>query len=217
MLIRTLALVAAMGAASSAFGQVHNEAVDAGDMPATAQAAGGAGSLTDIFGTVTGLFDADMYVINITNPAAFSATTNIAPGAMGDSTLYLFNMNGTGIAKNDDISGGNFLSDLPVGNAQYASLVPGQYLIAIAGFAFAPFWNNPPANLGDLMFDVNAFTGVQGPQNPGPIQGWANAGAYDAGQGTYHITLTGASLVPAPGAVALLGLAGVMAGRRRRA
>jgi MYXO-CTERM domain-containing protein len=215
MLIRTLALVAAMGAASSVFGQVHNEAVDAGDMPGQAQAVVGAGAVTDIFGTVTGLFDADMYVINITNPAAFSATTNIAPGTMSDTTLYLFNMNGTGIAKNDDVSGANFLSDMPVGAAQYASLAPGQYILAVGGYAFAPFWNNPPAALSDLIFDVNTFTGVQGPQNPGPIQGWANAGAYS--EGTYHITLSGAEMVPAPGAVALLGLAGLVAGRRRRA
>jgi MYXO-CTERM domain-containing protein len=214
MLIRAMALVAAFGAASSAFGQVHNEAADAGDMPGTAQAAAGAGALTDIFGTAAGLFDADMYVIDITNPAAFSATTNIAPGTMADTTLYLFNMNGTGIAKNDDISGSNFLSDMPVGAPQYASLVPGQYILAVAGFAFAPFWNNPPATVADLIFDVNTFTGVQGPQNPGPILGWANAGAYS--DGPYHITLTGASMVPAPGAFALLGLAGVVAGRRRR-
>jgi MYXO-CTERM domain-containing protein len=212
---RILALVAAMGAAASAFGQVHNETTDAGDMPGTSQAAVGVGPLTDIFGSVSVTSDADMFLIEITNPAAFSATTNIAPGTMVDTTLYLFNLDGTGIAKNDDVSGSNFLSDMPVGNVAYASLVPGQYYLAVAGFAFAPFWNNPPATLADLMFDVNAFTGVQTPQNPGPIQGWANAGMYDSG--TYHITLTGASMVPTPGALALLGVAGLVAGRRRRA
>jgi MYXO-CTERM domain-containing protein len=215
MRIAALALLTALSAGTSAFGQVWNEAGDAGDMPGTAQAAVGAGALTDIFGTVSGLTDADMYLIDITNPAAFSATTNIAPGTMADTTLYLFNLNGTGIAKNDDVSASNYLSVMPVGDVNYASLAPGQYLLAVGGFAFAPFWNNPPAVLADLIFDVNTYTGVLGPQNPGPILGWANAGAYD--QGTYHITLTGASMVPAPGAMVVVGLAGLVAGRRRRA
>ena len=68
------------------------------------------------------------------------------------------------------------------------------------------------------MFDINDFNGVIGPQATSvglPILGWANAGAYDSG--TYNITLTGASLVPAPGALGLLSIGGLMVARRRRA
>jgi MYXO-CTERM domain-containing protein len=213
--MRALGLLAALGAAASAFGQTYNEASDAGDMPGTAQGAVGLGALTDIFGACATRLDADMYVINISNPAAFSATTNVAPGTMTDTTLYLFNLDGTGIAKNDDVDSTNFLSIMPVGAAQYASLTPGDYLLAVGPFAFAPFWNPVPATLADLVFNINTFTGVIGPQNPGPMLGWADAGSTDAG--TYHITLTGASMVPAPGAMALLGLAGLAAARRRRA
>ncbi|MFM8641679.1 MAG: PEP-CTERM sorting domain-containing protein [Phycisphaerales bacterium] len=45
--------------------------------------------------------------------------------------------------------------------------------------------------------------------------GFSGAGA----QGTWtgSITLIGVNVVPAPGAIALLGLAGLAAGRRRRA
>lgn len=211
-------LVAALCAASSAHGQVFNEAGDAGDMPGTAQNALGFGPLTDIFGAVSATSDADIYRISITNPAAFSATTGNLAGTMTDTTLYLFNLDGTGIAKNDDISGSNFLSDMPAGNSLYASLPAGDYLLAVAGFAFAPFYVNPPSTLADLIFDVNAFTGVVGPQAGAsgmPMLGWADAGMYDSG--TYHITLTGASMVPAPGALALLGMGGLIATRRRRA
>ncbi len=215
MKIAALSLIAALGTSSVAFGGIWTESGDAGDMPGTAQGAAGSGSLTDIFGTVSALTDADMFIINITNPAAFSATTNVSPLTMTDTTLYLFNLDGTGIAKNDDVSASNYLSNFPVGASQYASIAPGQYILAVAGFAFAPFNITPPTTLADLMFDVNTFTGVLSPQNPGPILGWADAGAYDSGD--YHITLTGAELVPTPGAAAMFGLAGLAITRRRRA
>jgi hypothetical protein len=213
-------LACAAGAllAASAHAQVWNEAGDAGDMPGTAQTVAGAGALTDIFGAVSVTSDADIYRIRIANPAAFSATTNLLTGTMTDTTLYLFNLDGTGIAKNDDVSGSNFLSDLPAGNALYSSLAPGDYYLAVAGFAFAPFYVNPPSTIADLIFDVNNFTGVIGPQAGAagmPILGWANAGMYDSG--TYHVTLTGAEfVVPAPASLALLGLGGLVATRRRR-
>jgi hypothetical protein len=204
--------------AVSAHAQVWNEAGDAGDMPGTSQSVVGVGPLTDIFGAVSVTSDADIYRIYITDPSLFSATTNSAPGTMTDTTLYLFNLDGTGIAKNDDVSGSNFLSDLPGGNPLYNALAPGEYLLAVAGFAFAPYFVSPPSSISDLIFDVNAFTGVHGPQAGAagmPMLGWANAGMYDSG--TYHITLRGAGFaVPAPASLALLGLGGLVATRRRR-
>lgn len=210
-----LGALAGLAMTGSAMAQSWAEVGDAGDMPGTAQAVSGGGALTSITGSIGALTDADMFLIDIKVPTLFSATTNPAGGTLTDSTLYLFNLNGTGIAKHDDISGSNYLSDLPAGNSLYSSLAPGQYLLAIGGFAFAPYWNPVPATFADLVFDVNNFTGVIGPQNPGPILGWANAGAYDSG--SYTITLTGASFVPAPGSIALLGLGGLVAARRRRA
>jgi hypothetical protein len=217
--MKTRVMACAIGAllAASAHAQVWIEAGDAGDMPGGAQAAVGVGPLTNIQGSVSALADADMYRIRIVNPAAFSATTNIAPGTMSDTTLYLFNLDGTGIAKNDDISAANYLSDMPAGDLAYSGLVPGEYLLAVGGFAFAPFFINPPATLADLIFDVNVYTGVVGPQAAAvgmPILGWANAGAYSTG--TYNITLTGAELVPAPASLGLLGLGALVATRRRR-
>ena len=216
---RNLAIVGvvALCAAPISRASIWNEVGDAGLTPGTAQTAIGVGSLTDIFGSIVTIHDADFFRIRISNPATFSATTTIAPGTMVDTTLYLFRLDGTGIAKHDDIDSNIFLSTLPAGNALYSALAPGDYLLGIAGFAFAPFYTGP-ATLADLIFDVNDFTNVVGPQAGAsgmPILGWADAGAYDSG--TYHITLTGAEALPAPGAVALLGLAGFAGLRRRRA
>jgi len=162
-----IVFVAALGAATSAYAQIWTESGDAGDLPGTAQSATGVGSLTDIFGSVSLTSDADIYRIYISSPAAFSATTNISPLTMSDTTLYLFNLDGTGIAKNDDISSSNYLSNMPVGAPQYSSLAPGEYLLAVGGFAYAPYYTGP-STLADLVFDVNTFTGVLGPQ-AGPL------------------------------------------------
>ncbi len=215
-----LGIFCALATAAPSFGAIWAEVGDAGDLPGTAQTAAGLGPLSNITGTITGLFDADMYLIDIKDMASFSATTNIAPGTMTDTTLYLFNLDGSGVAKNDDITGTNFLSTLPVGGGPYANLPNGRYYLAIAGFAFAPSFVANATTTADLIFNVNDFTGVIGPQAQAvgmPVLSWANAGAYD--EGTYNITLTGASLVtvPAPGAICALGLGGLMAARRRRA
>src|SRR4051812_17306 len=99
-----LAAMAALGAATSAYAQSYTETGDAGNMPNTAQTAAGSGALTDLFGGLSGVQDADMYLIDIKDWSTFSATTNVAPGTMTDTTLYIFRLDGTGVAKNDDIS-----------------------------------------------------------------------------------------------------------------
>lgn len=206
--IALFGLLAIAGTSSAA---IHVEVGDAGELPGTAQSAAGAGALTGITGSVTA-GDADMFRIRISNPAAFSA---LASGIQGDTTLYLFNLDGTGIAKNDDISGTNFESELPVGNALYAGLPAGDYLIAIGGFAYQPFSVAVPMVLGEATFDPNTFTGVIGPQNAAPVQSWAQLSSGPS-SGTYSIELTGAEFVPAPSSAALLGLGGLLAARRRR-
>lgn len=214
--ILSVAVAAGLALTSGAMAQSWPESGDAGALPGTAQMALGAGPLTNITGSVGGIADADMFAIYIDNPALFSATTALLPGSMADTTLYLFNLDGTGIAKNDDISGSAFLSTLAAGDPKFTALTPGIYLLAVGGFAFAPYWNEPPADFSDLVFDVNTFTGVLAPQaGAGAVAGWVDVGAYSTG--TYNITLTGASMVPAPGSLALIGASGLIALRRKRA
>lgn len=210
---------AALAATSVAQAQVHNEVGDAGMFAGTAQATTGAGALTTINGSLdsNGVDFSDFYIIDIKDPLTFSANTFASTG-MGDTVLYLFDLAGNGIAKNDDqASGIDFLSELPAGNALYSGLTPGQYIIGITPYGIAPAWNSPVTVAGDLNFPITPFTATVGPNaGAGPVidYGAFAAGPYDTG--AYTITLTGASFVPTPGALALLGMGGLLVSRRRR-
>jgi MYXO-CTERM domain-containing protein len=207
-------VLALAGLAGSAMAQTWNEFGDAGNLPGVAQAVTGVGALTTINGAtdnVGGDF-MDYYLIEISNPAAFSASTAASLGTMTDSQLFIFNVNGTGAFANDDISGSNFLSEIPAGSV--GSLAPGQYLLGVAGYGVLPAWNATPA-LASLVFNSSPFTGVRTPQNTNVHSTFLFFQGADSG--SYTVTLTGASFVPTPGAAALLGLGLVASGRRRRA
>lgn len=204
---KTLALsvlvVAALSSAANAAD--WREVGDAGPLP-PGQVTVGPGSLDRIVGKLDGGNDMeDMFCIRITNPQAFSATT--IGGADYDTQLFLFNATGFGVTFNDDSAGG-FRSTL---TSQFVT-APGIYHIAITGYnrdavdaGGALIWNNTP------------FSVERAPDGPGAanaIAGWTGTGS----TGDYVITLTGAEFcqVPAPGAMALLGLGGLVAARRRR-
>ncbi len=216
-----LALVLCAGAANA---QVFNESADASGLAQTALSVTGSGALTQINGSLdytnaAAPADAmDFFLIDITNPAAFSATT-VGSSGMTDTVLYLFNTNGTGIAKQDDISGTNFLSTLPAGNALYSGLTPGQYVIGISSYGIAPARVAPPATFADLIFNVSPFTAVQAPYSASSVM-VSTYGVFDASGlngGAYRITLTGASYIPSPATAGLLAAGALVATRRRRA
>src|SRR5207237_7688478 len=72
---------------------------DAAAMPAGALAIGGSGPLHTITGRL-GASDADVYRINICDPATFSATT--VNGTVVDTQLFLFRSDGRGVTADDD-------------------------------------------------------------------------------------------------------------------
>ena len=76
-LLMTLALVAlGFGLSRDARAStIWVEVGDAGGLPGTANMTVGSGPLTHITGTVSTSTDADMYLIFISSPASFSATT----------------------------------------------------------------------------------------------------------------------------------------------
>ena len=94
----------AMLTASVVFADTLSEAGDAGDLPATAQVASGAGLLTSIDGAISGNTDEDMYKICLQGNRSFAASTVNA--ATLDTQLYLFDSEGLGVYMNDDFPGG---------------------------------------------------------------------------------------------------------------
>lgn len=214
MKFTVLTAIAGLAVATAAQAQVWVEIPDA---PAAAvptpapQLTVGLGALTSIVGgpnAAPGTADTvDTFCIYIPDPAAFSATT--VGGATWDTQLFLFSYapSGMGVTFNDDSTGlqstltGAFLPG------------PGMYAIAISRY------DCDPLNAAGAEIWLDSPFGVErapdGPGAPGPVAGWS-AGTDIA---SYTIFLTGAfycEQVPAPGSIALLGLGGLLAARRRR-
>jgi subtilisin-like proprotein convertase family protein len=165
------------------------EHADAGELVGTAQACIGNGGLTQIVGSL-GLGDTDLYQIQISDPANFSAST--IGGAYFDTRLFLFDAAGNGVSFNDDEPGSTSQSILS------PALVPGEgtYYVAITGAgrmavdsSGAPIWLDQPA------------TGERRPDGPGRTHALAGWTGVPRG-GLYRIALTGASFARRPGASA---------------
>ena len=124
----------ALGTALSTNAQTWVEAGEAGNLPATAQVPAGAGALTQIDGNINDPAEAqgpgndrDMYLIQIDNPAAFTATT--VGGTTLDTQLFLFTQGGLGVAFDDDTAAATQ-------SALSGTFVPGPglYYIAVSRF-----------------------------------------------------------------------------------
>ncbi|HEX6810140.1 MAG TPA: hypothetical protein VF384_00830 [Planctomycetota bacterium] len=190
-MIRTslLAPCLALGATLSLDAQTWVEAGEAGNLPATAQTPVGVGALTQIDGNLndpaepTGAGnDRDMYLIQIDNPATFTATT--VGGTVLDTQLFLFQQSGLGVSFNDD-------SGITTQSALSGAFVPapGLYLIAVSRF------DRDPTGLGLEIWADTPFTTERAPDGPGaanPIDGWNGIGATGI-TGSYSIFLTSAS------------------------
>ena len=181
-------------AASTASAQSWDETTqgggDAGDLPGTAQSCSGVGALNEITGNIPAGTDRDVFLIRISSPATFSATTTVTPGTNTDTQLRLFDAAGMPIAYNDD-AGANFLSTLPAGNALYSGLAAGNYLLAVSS------WNSRSMDIVPADQFPNTYTGVIAPNaGAGALASWTGT---PSNTGTYRITLTGCQLVSAAG------------------
>jgi hypothetical protein len=182
------------------------ETGDAGDLPPTAQDTVGVGNLDFISGTIFTSLDKDMYKIEITNPAAFSATV-IGGGSLADSQLFLMNAAGSGVYGNDDPVLLDPLSVLPVGHANGPGTA-GTYYLVISGPD-----NDPTTGGGEIFDDINP--GVQTAVLAGAVDGWSPT--FSVFGGAYQIDLTGAEFsnstgVPALGIWGLALLAALLVG-----
>jgi hypothetical protein len=164
------------------------ESIDAGELPWTAQQAEGSGGFVRIGGRIIGA-EADVFLVEICDEAAFSATTE--GHAAWDTQLFLFREDGVGIAFNDDspVTGG-LQSRL---SSQFVT-TPGRYLLGISEF------NRTPENVNGeplwLQHPTQVERAPDGPGAGGVLADWF-APSNGAG-GVYEIRLTGACLVPGP-------------------
>lgn len=206
-----LALASCMAVPSMA--DVWNEVGDAGDLAFNSQLVTTSGPLTSIVGHLApnGGDAIDLYQIHIGDPANFQATT--VGGASWDTMLFLFHLDSTGEAANDD-SGSllfpNFQSRIGGPIHPVAGLTSGDYFLGIGytGTVARDASNTP----------VFTSTSINGVVNPlaGGLQNWVTG---SNAAGNYTIFITG-SADPVPEPVSLIGLtlgAATLWRRRRRA
>lgn len=217
----TLAAVAtsALVASSAVKAQLFIEQGEAGSSAATASATGtvNGSALTAIGGNLSTTGDMDLFLINISNPAAFSATTVNAFTTI-DTQIYLFDMAGNPVYLNDDAAGGMSLqSALPAGSV-LGPQTPGRYILGISLSGVDPINASNTALFATGLFS----TDLRGPApgGLGPVTGAFDSGTGGAA-GFYFINLTGATTVapiPEPATTVALGagVLGLLALRRRK-
>jgi hypothetical protein len=165
---------------------------DAGDLPATAQLVTlpdrtpCESPVTRIRGD-NGASDVDMYVICITDPANFVAST--VDTTSWDTQLWLFRCDGTGVVHNDEAVG-TTVSQSRIDNSTNCITQGGVYLLAISRYN-----RDAVDSQGQRLWNDSPFRSLRCPDGPGranPIAGWT--GTTTAG-GRYVISLQGAHFV----------------------
>lgn len=158
------------------------EVGDAGQTPLGAQipSAFSVSNLPSITGTLTAA-DVDMYLIDIVDPAAFSAST--VGGATFDTQLFLFALDGRGITFDDDTPTG-------VQSTITGTFVPcpGTYVLAIS-----PYDVDPVASGQAIWLDTptQVERRPDGQRRLEILDGWYGSAVSSS---TYTITLTGVTL-----------------------
>jgi hypothetical protein len=229
LLQRVVAVTAIAGtvafSASASAGLIWNE-IGAGDLLGSAEVTfdSGPSTLSEIRGSLRSilpvnggpgggsLYEVDLYRIYIDSPATFSARTTIN-SVPADTALFLFDAAGLGVYMNDDTSSSS-LAELPAGDPA-APAAPGIYYLGIGLGGFLPY-----DVLTGALFLAGGFTDVlAGDPAAGPLASWSPLFAtFSESPYSYDIALTGAqvALIPEPGTLALLLLAGLVGGLRSR-
>ncbi|MBS0658042.1 MAG: hypothetical protein JSR82_07335 [Verrucomicrobia bacterium] len=202
--------------AAPARGQLFVENPDAG---ATLSAASNTGAstgapLSAVAGTLSTVGDADLFLVRIFDPAAFSVST-VNVFTFVDTQLFVLTLAGEPVVLNDDAAGGLTLqSTIPAGSL--SGLSAGLYYVGVSLSG-----NDPVSGAGQTLFADGLSTGLRGP-NPslaGSFGGFLDSGL-GGNAGTYLFTLTGAQTgflppIPEPSVLAL-GAGGLLALLARR-
>ena len=182
--------------------------------------------IISIHGTLTGSAlvgsdFVDMYMFEITHQTTLSISC--AGGLLGgeanfDAQLFLFkrkgnsgNVRALALKGNNDAAAGNWgarIGDELDPNADYITLSRGWYYIAITGVGMEAF-----AETGNIIWPDLGTPGQTVSGNENGLGGWNGQGV----TGDYVIRLHAVSggMLPSPGAMALLGLAGLVRRRNR--
>jgi hypothetical protein len=169
---------------------------DAGDLPGTAQLVTlpdrtpCESPVTRIRGD-NGASDVDMYVICITDPDNFVAST--VGNLTWDTQLWLFRCDGTGVVHNDDAVG-TTVSQSRIDNSTNCITQGGVYLLAISRY------NRDAVDAtGNRLWNDSPFRSLRCADGPGaanPLAGWTGT---TAAGGRYVISLQGAYFVSSQG------------------
>ena len=184
----------------------------AGPLPSSAQDLTGL-NVTQIVGNLDFPDGVDMFKIDITDFADFSALTTSVAFGVPDTELFLFDAGGLGVLFNDDASGSNTQACLPSADSSNpcSSTLPvgvgptsdGTFYLAITRSA-----NDPISVAGNIFTNVFS-TDVVGPDltmgGGSPIVDWDGNvfTSPDFDLTAFDITLTGISPVPEPATWAL--------------
>jgi hypothetical protein len=199
----------------------------AGPLPSSAEDLTGV-NVTEIVGTLDFPLGVDMFKIDITDAADFSAVTTLVSFGVPDTELFLFDSSGLGVYGNDDATSTNTQSCLPsaditnpCSSTRPSGIGPttdGTYYLAITRSA------NDPQSSGGNIFSPVLSTDVTGPDltmgGGDPITGWDNNvfTSPDFDLINFDITLTGTTPIatPEPATWALLatGLLFILARRK---
>ena len=189
-------MAASLGFSGLAHAQTYAEpTTDAGQTLADAAVTAGPSDtspLTTITGSFNAATDADLYVIKISSPGTFSATTVNTASSGVDTALFLFAIDGSPIATNDDAPGGASTdSTLPAGDTLYANVTAGTYYLGISQSGNEPI--NANAVLLFAAIPGGDSTAIRGPAaNLSPAaESTFNGLDYSGTTGDYEIDLTG--------------------------
>ena len=171
--------------AAAQWDEITNGRADAGNSVATAQAPFGTGSLSSIDGHFAANEDVDIYRIQICDFANFSASADNAVTNNGDTQLFLFGFDGTGVQMDDDTPISTGLSS-QMGN-QFVT-ANGDYYLAVSHY------DVDPLNAGGFpIWEDSPFNVVRAPDgttNGGDIVLSSWSGTY-ATAFNYRLVLTG--------------------------
>lgn len=191
---------------------------DAGSTLQTAQTITFNGSLQTIAGRLTGtaVLGADfhdVYRLVITTPGEFVIDMTGPNSLDFDACLWLFDSRGIPLLGNNDADGKTTaprLTNSSNAGSEITITEPGIYYLSISGIGAQPISYGKPL-WPSVVFEPGVVAGAFFTENA-----WDGEWSGDGATGNYLMTVSGVAGVPAPGAAALLSMAGLMGRRRRR-